>query len=197
MTNDAETQALLSKFIAANASSGLWLIHDKIYTAALTNVHAVESKRDDYPLMVIYRRTGGTSDVTWTISLEKFLAKATPYEPMPLVERMNYLMMRNVVNNVDCAPMPTVVNNVDCAPMPTVVRDIALSTPFSQQTREMYYAPDTGDFGARPNIAHEWREWHGDVAWLYNPWTGYHRDPRDIDSDVYGHLIQPPPFETD
>lgn len=179
--NDAKTQALLSDFIAANASSGLWLIHDKIYTAALTNVHAVESKRDDYPLMVIYRRTGGTSDVTWTISLEKFLAKATPIAPMPSVERMTHLMM------------PTVDTKVDCAAMPTVVRDIFRSTPFSQQTDEMFYSPDTGEFGAQPRIAQEWRDWHGSVAWLYNPWTGSSRDPRDIGSDVYGHLIQPPP----
>lgn len=29
-------------------------------------------------------------------------------------------------------------------------------------------------------------------AWLYNPWTGKLRDPRDIASDVYGLAIVPP-----
>ena len=124
MTNDAETQALLSKFIAANAELGLWLIHDKIYTAALTNVHAVESKRDDYPLMVIYRRTGGTSDVTWTISLEKFLAKARMiHTVMPDFETIMAKAPEQDPKQAPdavCAPMLAMDTKVVCAPMPTI-----------------------------------------------------------------------------
>lgn len=37
--------------------------------------------------------------------------------------------------------------------------------------------------------AEGYREQHGPVAWLFNPWTGKQRDPRDIGSDVHGHLI--------
>lgn len=32
----------------------------------------------------------------------------------------------------------------------------------------------------------------GGLAWLFNPWTGKMRDPRDIASDVYGLAIVPP-----
>lgn len=37
----------------------------------------------------------------------------------------------------------------------------------------------------------KYREYHGHVAWLYNPWTGQKRDARDIGSDTFGHLIIP------
>ena len=133
MTNDAETQALLSKFIAANAASGLWLIHDKIYTAALTNVHAVESKRDDYPLMVIYRRTGGTSDVTWTISLEKFLAKARMiHTVMPDFETIMAKAPDTMDTKVVCAAMPTMdakVDKVNCQPIWSDERGFIIQQP--------------------------------------------------------------------
>jgi hypothetical protein len=41
-----------------------------------------------------------------------------------------------------------------------------------------------------PSHAEQYRSWHGKVAWLYNPWTGDARDPRDIGSDVFGQLIE-------
>lgn len=71
-----EEQTLLSRFIELNSVYGLWLIHDNAYTANLTNVHAVESKRDEYPIMVTYRRVGALSNVEWTVPLHKFMAKA-------------------------------------------------------------------------------------------------------------------------
>ena len=36
-----------------------------------------------------------------------------------------------------------------------------------------------------------WREWHGPVAWLFNPWTGQRRNAYDVGSDPFGHLIVP------
>lgn len=40
-----------------------------------------------------------------------------------------------------------------------------------------------------PSEANQYREYHGQVAWLYNPYTGEKRDPRDIGSDVFGLAI--------
>ena len=61
-----------------------------------------------------------------------------------------------------------------------------------QQSTEMNFSPDYGKADVYPKKAQEWREFHGDVAWIYNPWTGDKRDPRDIGSDVLGLLIIPP-----
>jgi hypothetical protein len=57
------------------------------------------------------------------------------------------------------------------------------------QQASMIYDPVTGQNNPRPVSAADYREYHGLVAWLYNPWTGKHRDPRDIGSDVQGRLI--------
>lgn len=73
-------QTLCSEFIEKNSKNGLWLIHDAVYTANLTNLHAVESKRAEYPLMVNYRRVGELSNVEWTIPLGAFLQKAKSCE---------------------------------------------------------------------------------------------------------------------
>jgi hypothetical protein len=72
----ADEQKLLSEFIEKNSKHGLWLIHDIAYTANLTNLHAVESRRAEYPLMVNYRRVGALSNVEWTLPLGAFLQKA-------------------------------------------------------------------------------------------------------------------------
>ena len=53
----------------------------------------------------------------------------------------------------------------------------------------MKYSPDTGEERPYPSNAKQWREYHGRVAWLYNPWTGEKRDPKDVGSDVYGSLL--------
>lgn len=42
-----------------------------------------------------------------------------------------------------------------------------------------------------PSHAAQYRNWHGLMAWLYNPWTGEKRHPADIGSDVQGFLISP------
>ena len=56
----------------------------------------------------------------------------------------------------------------------------------------MEYNPLTGEeFLVGPHYPDEYRAYHGPVAWLYNPWTGDPRDPRDIGSDPLGHLIAP------
>ena len=50
--------------------------------------------------------------------------------------------------------------------------------------------PYTGR-GAAEILAAQWREWHGGMAWLFDPWTGRRRDARDVGSDVHGLLIVP------
>ena len=59
------------------------------------------------------------------------------------------------------------------------------------QEQLMKYSPDTGEERPCPSNAKQWREYHGRVAWLYNPWTGEKRDLRDIGKDVLGELIVP------
>jgi ATP-dependent protease HslVU (ClpYQ) peptidase subunit len=61
-----------------------------------------------------------------------------------------------------------------------------------QQHLPMIFDPATGLGIIGINIADEYRKWHGNKAWLYNPWTGEPRDPRDIASNVFGQLIIPP-----
>lgn len=61
----------------------------------------------------------------------------------------------------------------------------------SQQTEPMKYDPVDGMMNPHPEMADEYREYHGNVAWMYNPWTGMERDPRDIGSDVLGQAIVP------
>jgi hypothetical protein len=66
----------------------------------------------------------------------------------------------------------------------------------SNQAEVMRFDPATCMPRPYPSHAEQYREWHGKTAWLYNPWTGDLRDPRDIGSDVFGHLIvRPQPEE--
>ena len=67
---------------------------------------------------------------------------------------------------------------------------------FRSQEQLMKYSPDTREESPYPSNAKQWREYHGRVAWLYNPWTGKQRDLLDIGSDVYGELIVPPSVKT-
>ena len=64
------------------------------------------------------------------------------------------------------------------------------------QEQLMKYSPDTGEERPYPSNAKQWREYHGRVAWLYNPWTGKQRDLLDVGSDVFGELIVPPSVKT-
>jgi len=54
----------------------------------------------------------------------------------------------------------------------------------------MKYDPSNRQEKPWPSEASQWREYHGDVAWLFNPYTGDKRDPRDIGTDTYGLLIR-------
>lgn len=53
------------------------------------------------------------------------------------------------------------------------------------------FDPVSGNVSKDIFTLEEYRQHHGLVAWLYNPWTGEPRDPRDIGSDVQGLLIEP------
>jgi len=66
-------------------------------------------------------------------------------------------------------------------------------TEIGYQTAQMRFDPVTGTKEPYPSLASHYREWHGNVAWLYNPWSGAARDPRHIGSDVTGLLIVPGP----
>lgn len=55
----------------------------------------------------------------------------------------------------------------------------------------MKFDPATGEERPYPSHATQWRNWHGTVAWLFDPWTGGRRNAHDVGSDVYGLLIVP------
>jgi hypothetical protein len=55
----------------------------------------------------------------------------------------------------------------------------------------MRFDPATGDASPYPSHAQQWREFHGDYAWLFNPWTGDRRHAGDVGSDPFGQLIVP------
>lgn len=59
------------------------------------------------------------------------------------------------------------------------------------QDKLMNYCPATGEPNAYPSHAAQYRKFHGNMAWLWNPWTGKKRHPLDIGSDVFGLLIAP------
>lgn len=61
-----------------------------------------------------------------------------------------------------------------------------------QQHTMMKFDPTSGEQFPYPSSAAHYREYHGRIAWLYNPWTGDKRDLRDVGSDVDGLLILPP-----
>lgn len=54
----------------------------------------------------------------------------------------------------------------------------------------MKFDPALGTERPYPSHAGQWREWHGRVAWLFNPWTGERRHPADVGSDTFGCLIE-------
>lgn len=55
----------------------------------------------------------------------------------------------------------------------------------------MKFDPATGEERPYPSHAAQWRDWTPFTAWIFNPWTGHMRDPRDIYSDPLGLLICP------
>lgn len=53
----------------------------------------------------------------------------------------------------------------------------------------MNVSPADGSARPYPSHAGQWREYHGQTAWLFNPWTGSRRDARDVGSDVFGMAV--------
>lgn len=53
----------------------------------------------------------------------------------------------------------------------------------------MIFDPATGKKNPYPSHAQQWREYYGEVAFIYNPFTGNLRDARDIGTDTFGHCI--------
>lgn len=60
-----------------------------------------------------------------------------------------------------------------------------------QQYTLMKFDPVTGESRPYPSNAAQYREYHGEVAFLFNPWTGTNRHPLDIGTDPFGELIIP------
>lgn len=58
-----------------------------------------------------------------------------------------------------------------------------------KQDRLMRWDPANQGGSPYPSHAAQYRLFHGQVAWLFNPWTGNRRDARDIGTDTFGHLI--------
>ena len=56
----------------------------------------------------------------------------------------------------------------------------------------MKFDPVRGFDRPYPSVASHYREYHGSAAWLFNPYTGTYRDPRDIGSDPLGLLLSEP-----
>lgn len=52
--------------------------------------------------------------------------------------------------------------------------------------------PAYGKSKPYPSHAAQWREYHGKLAWLFNPWTAERRTPADIGRDPFGELIRAP-----
>lgn len=61
--------------------------------------------------------------------------------------------------------------------------------PKCDKEDKLIFDPATGSSNPYPDNATLWRKHHGQVAWLYNPYTGMPRDPRDIGYDTFGHLL--------
>ena len=57
------------------------------------------------------------------------------------------------------------------------------------QQELMKFDPATGDIQPYPSHAQQWRDYHGKVAWLFNPWNGKPRSALDVGSDTFGLLI--------
>lgn len=54
------------------------------------------------------------------------------------------------------------------------------------------FDPKDGLADVYPSEAHQYREYHGMVAWLFDPFTGGRRDARDVGSDPFGLLMVAP-----
>ena len=59
----------------------------------------------------------------------------------------------------------------------------------SIQEQTMIVDPRDRSLKPYPSHAAQFREYHGEDAWLYNPWANKKRDTRDIATDVLGVAI--------
>jgi len=57
------------------------------------------------------------------------------------------------------------------------------------QDNLMKFDPATKQAMPFPSHAQQYRDYHGEAAWLFNPWTGSKRAAEDIGSDVFGFGI--------
>lgn len=57
------------------------------------------------------------------------------------------------------------------------------------QQEVMLCDPVSGSEKPFPSQAAQYREWHGKIAWLYNPWTGEKRIHADVATDPFGYSI--------
>lgn len=53
----------------------------------------------------------------------------------------------------------------------------------------MRFDPASGLPNPYPSEVNQYRKYHGNVAWLFNPYTGNKRSALDIGSDTFGCLI--------
>ena len=58
-----------------------------------------------------------------------------------------------------------------------------------KEPRLMKFDPQYNSLNPYPSEANQYRAYYGNVAWLYNPYTGLPRNSKDIGSDVQGHLL--------
>lgn len=61
----------------------------------------------------------------------------------------------------------------------------------NRQNARMKFSPASGVPGPYPSHAAQWREYNGEVAWLFDPWTGERRPAEHVGADTFGLAIQP------
>lgn len=54
----------------------------------------------------------------------------------------------------------------------------------------MLFDPMTCEPKPYPSHADQYRDYHGECAWLFNPWIGSRRNAYDVGSDRFGDLIR-------
>lgn len=67
----------------------------------------------------------------------------------------------------------------------------AISTTSATQNL-MLYDPATGVEKPYPSHVSQWRDYHRNVAWLFDPWRGTRRAASDVGSDPFGFAIVGP-----
>ena len=53
----------------------------------------------------------------------------------------------------------------------------------------MLFDPADGKERPYPSNASQYRKFHKQLAWIYNPWTGLLRSSQEIAADLYGLLL--------